>query len=72
MQPIEKSFEVKNIDNKIILTYCNLYHELNKKGLKIPDADLLIAATAITYNMSLKTKDKHFERLKESGLILER
>lgn len=69
---IEESFEVKNIDNKIILTYCDLYHELNKKGLKIPDADLLIAATAISYNMPLKTEDEHFERLKEFDLILER
>jgi hypothetical protein len=30
----------------------------------IPDADLLIAATAIAYNVALETKDEHFQRLK--------
>jgi predicted nucleic acid-binding protein len=34
----------------------------------MPDADLIIAATAISRNMTLKTGDGHFRRLKNHGL----
>lgn len=67
---LEESFNVLNIDNKVIETYCNLYHNLRKEGVLIPDADLLIAATAISTNMTLKTSDEHFERLVTLGLKL--
>jgi len=67
---VEESFNVLPIDNKVVKTYCNLYRNLREKGVLIPDADLVIAATAITHNMTLKTKDKHFERLEKLGLKL--
>jgi predicted nucleic acid-binding protein len=67
---LEESFEVLNLDNKTIELYCSLYQKLKSEGKSIPDADLLIAATAITQNMSLKTRDEHFERLKKLGLRL--
>lgn len=65
---IEESFDVVNLDNKVVNTYCTLYHKLREKGETIPDADLLIAATAISHDLPLKTGDKHFERLKAFGL----
>lgn len=71
-QLIEESFNVQNLNNEIIQTYCSLYQKLKREGTSLPDADLLIAATAIAHNMTLKTKDEHFERLKGLGLILER
>ena len=67
---IEESFHVLTIDNKVIKTYCSLYHSLKNEGVLIPDADLLIAATAISHNTPLKTRDKHFKRLKTLGLKL--
>jgi predicted nucleic acid-binding protein len=67
---LEESFSVQGLDNEIIGTYCNLYRKLRKEGVSIPDADLLIAATAISRNMMLKTRDEHFERLRELGLKL--
>jgi len=67
---LEESFTVQSLDNEIIETYCNLYRKLKKEGISIPDADLLIAATAISRNMTLKTRDEHFERLRELGLKL--
>jgi predicted nucleic acid-binding protein len=67
---LEESFNLVNIDNKTIETYCTLYHKLREEGILIPDADLLIAATAITYNLTLETKDEHFQRLKPLGLKL--
>jgi tRNA(fMet)-specific endonuclease VapC len=67
---LEESFNPLNIDNKTIETYCTLYCKLREAGTLIPDADLLIAATAIAYNMELETKDEHFQRLKPLGLKL--
>jgi len=68
---LETSFEVLSIDNRVILKYCELYTLLRQKGELIPDADLLIAATAMANNLVLTTKDEHFERLKELGLKVE-
>lgn len=69
---IEKSFQVINLDNKIVKTYCDLHDKLKEEGKIIPDADLLIAATAITHNLTLKTRNKkHFERLKKHGLKMD-
>jgi tRNA(fMet)-specific endonuclease VapC len=67
---LEESFNPLNIDNKTIETYCTLHHKLREEGVLIPDADLLIAATAITYSLTLETKDEHFQRLKPLGLKL--
>jgi len=67
---LEESFNLQGLDNEIIETYSNLYRRLRKEGISIPDADLLIAATAISRNMTLKTRDEHFERLRELGLKL--
>lgn len=68
---LEKSFSVQNLNNGTIIIYCSLYRRLKKEGVLIPDADLLIAATAISKNMTLKTQDEHFTRLVEFGLKLE-
>lgn len=67
---LEDSFNIENLDNKTIQAYCNLHQNLKKEGESLPDADLLIAATAISRNMNLKTKDQHFQRLKKLGLKL--
>jgi predicted nucleic acid-binding protein len=68
---LEKSFNVLNINNTVVETYCGLYETLKKEGKLIPDADILIAATSIAYGLKLKTKDQHFKRLKTQGLKLE-
>jgi len=67
---LTESFTLLNIDNKTIETYCTLYQKLRAEGSLIPDADLLIAATAIAHNLALETKDQHFQRLKSLGLQL--
>jgi len=67
---LEESFTLQNLDNEVIETYCNLHQKLKKEGASLPDADLLIAATAISRNMTLKTGDEHFERLRKLGLKL--
>lgn len=68
---LEESFDVIWLDNDIIEIYCDLYDRLRERGLEIPDADLLIASTALSKNLVLRTKDKHFERLRDLGLSVE-
>lgn len=65
---LEEAFIVHGLDNDIVETYSDLYRRLRHKGESLPDADLLIAATAIARDMTLKTRDEHFERLKALGL----
>ncbi len=65
---LEESFDLYPIDNRVIETYCKLYNTLKERGEPIPDADLLIAATALANDLTLKTRNHHFERLKELGL----
>ena len=66
---IERSFNVIGLDNKVIEAYCDLYDKLKRNGEMISDADLLIAATAVSHGLKLKTKNrKHFERLRKHGL----
>jgi len=67
---LEESFDVLNINNQVIETYCSIYRNLKEKGMLVPDADILIAATAISNNMTLKTRDKHFKELEKFGLKL--
>jgi len=69
-QLLEESFRTLSIDNQTIETYCTLYQKLREEGAPIPDADLLIAATAIANNLPLETKDEHFQKLKPLGLRL--
>ena len=52
------------IDEPTIDEYVNLKVDLEKKGLKIADFDLLIASTAIVKNLILVTRNKrHFSRI---------
>jgi len=67
---LDESFTILNIDTKIIETYCEIYGKLKKEGNTLPDADLLIAATAMAYNLPLETTDTHFQRLIPLGLKL--
>ncbi len=69
-QLLEESFSVLNLDNSIIEAYCRIYRKLKEEGNLLPDADLLIAATAIAHDLILETKDAHFLRLKTLGLKL--
>jgi len=70
---LENLFDVVTLDNDVILTYCSLYRKLRETGKGIGDADLLIAASAISKNLVFWTEDlKHFERLEGLGLKLKK
>lgn len=54
---LEESFFFINLNNKIVETYCRLYQKLKESGMLIPDADLLLAATAIAQDLTLETRN---------------
>ena len=68
---LEEIYTVIPLDNEVIQEYCNLYEALKRRGIKISDADLLIAASAKAKNLTLVTADKGFERLRELGIKVE-
>jgi len=67
---LEDYYSVIGIDNETILEYCRLSHSLRASGETIPEADLIIAATAISRRLELETAEKHFSRLQSRGLKL--
>ena len=69
-QLLKESYTIINLDDEVIETYCQIYQNLKGKGNLLPDADLLIASTAIAHDLTLETKDVHFQRLKPLGLKL--
>lgn len=69
-QLLEESYSVLNLDNSIIEAYCRIYRHLKEEGDLLPDADLIIAATAMAHGLVLETNDEHFQRLKGIGLRL--
>ena len=68
---LEESFIVIPLNNQILLKSIEIWQSLKHKGILIDDRDLIIGASAITYNLELYTKNiEHFERLKEYNLEL--
>jgi tRNA(fMet)-specific endonuclease VapC len=63
---IRNLFPVIPIDLPIIETFSDLKSKYRKTGIVIDDFDLLIAATALTYNQILVTNNtKHFAKIEE-------
>jgi len=67
---VAEIFPVIEISKAIIETFAGIKAELQRQGLSISDMDLLIAATALTNNLTLvSNNEKHFLRI--PGLYLE-
>ena len=63
-QSFMRANEVIHLDEAIAQTAADLYATLRKQGQLLPDADLLIAATALDRGYILVTRNlKHFERI---------
>ncbi len=68
---LEETFSVLWVDNDVILTASRLWRGLRERGETLEDRDLVIAATAISRGIPLKTKNRRrFERLAAEGLRL--
>lgn len=56
--------QIISLDEKIMEIYGKLKAELEKKGNRLDEFDLLIASTALNHNLNLVTGNiKHFERI---------
>lgn len=60
----ENNVNVLPVNIKIAKKQVDIKIHLEKKGKKLDDFDLLIAATCLTYDLTLVTRNKkHFERI---------
>ncbi len=67
---IRNIFPIIELDQGIIEVFGNIKAKQEKKGERLADMDLLIAATALYMNMTLVTNNiKHFSKI--DGLSLE-
>ena len=62
------SIDYLETDQPVWLTASQLSNRLLRAGLSLPDADIIIAATAIRYDVPLYTLDKGFNRIPELKL----
>lgn len=63
-------FPIININRPIIETFTDIKRNLEEKGERLEDMDLMIAATAMTLNHRLVTNNvRHYRRIK--GLEIE-
>ncbi len=66
----ELDIKVISVDEKVIYKFAEIKSELEVKGKPLADFDLLIASTAIAYNLPLVSRNiKHYQRIKELKLI---
>jgi tRNA(fMet)-specific endonuclease VapC len=72
-QQLVRGLRVLPVNRQVAARFAQLRGELRKQGQLIPDADLLIAATALRHNLILVTRNrKHFERIPGLTLYEER
>ncbi len=67
---ISEIFEIIEVDKTIIELFGDIKVKMQKVGLVVSDFDLLIGATALSYNYTLVTNnEKHFNKIE--GLKIE-
>jgi tRNA(fMet)-specific endonuclease VapC len=63
---------VLNMDEGVCRIFGRIRHELRRKGEMIDNFDLLIASTAIVYELTILTNNvKHFERIQGIEVLSE-
>jgi tRNA(fMet)-specific endonuclease VapC len=69
MRQFLSQFRVLNLDDAVAERFAELRADLRRRGEMIPDLDLFVAATALTYDLTVLTFNRrHYERI--SGLKL--
>jgi predicted nucleic acid-binding protein len=64
IRTLERSIEVKPVGQESAETYGMLKAQLEKKGSRLDDFDLIIAASALAHNLTLVTNNTdHFKRI---------
>jgi predicted nucleic acid-binding protein len=63
---MRQDYEMLGTDSEAVLDKASeIYANLKRRGRLLPDADILIAAVAMTYNLTLVTADSHFDRIED-------
>jgi predicted nucleic acid-binding protein len=57
------TFDVLSPDLDTIHHYAQLFVQLKRLGKPIPDNDLWIAALCVQHNLTLVSRDRHFDRI---------
>ena len=65
---LEEAFDVISLNGPVMDSYCRLYSQIEKSERPFREVDLLIAATAISHDLKLITKNDDFQGLVEFGL----
>lgn len=69
-EALRQGFQMLFLDTlQVFEKAAEIHADLKKKGRPIPDADILIAATALTQNLILVSDDSHFQWIE--GLTIE-
>ena len=58
-----RSLDVLPIDFEVAHQFATIRRQLRSSGQPIPDADSFIAATALRHDLTLISRDAHFERI---------
>ena len=67
---LEDAFEVLPVDFSISETFGMLKSDLESRGTPLDDFDLAIAASALSFNLTLVTNnEKHFSRIEGLSLV---
>ncbi len=67
------TFEVLGLDDPTMEIFARLRAQLRRRGQIIPDFDILIASTALQYDLTLLTRNmRHFARVPNLRLYLPR
>lgn len=67
------AFELLGLDPSTMRIFAQIRNQLRLKGQIIPDFDILIASTALQYDLTLLTRNtRHFARIPNLRLYLPR
>lgn len=56
-------FPILDLNDPIMERFAQVRADLRRRGQIIPDLDLLAAATALHYDLTVLTSDRHFQRV---------
>lgn len=69
IRKITERYPLLSIDEDTTIIYGSIKTGLRKKGTPIPENDIWIAAIAIQNDLTLTTRDKHFNEIEGLSLI---
>jgi predicted nucleic acid-binding protein len=63
LEELLQTIDVLPIDFEVAQRFAIIRRDLRHRGQLIPDPDVFIAATALRHNLTLMTRDRHFQRV---------